>query len=780
MYNSLKLKNLKTFKTDQVLKIAPITLIYGENSSGKTAILKSFDIVHNIFAEHRIRFQRKTVEEKYDYFSRIGNISANKVHFYSYQLNKKPINLELNLNLPFLSKQNALLENEIKTRYLISGRKRSVYYSPIKINLNIKYSKKNKFSKVNNIKIKRVDNTELLTFDRLDKKNKPLSSGEIGYFKDKENRWLRGYSSRGSRFSFDSNEDYFLNKNFYSDYKIKLPNPKILWEDEYASYKKIFSQKKDISERRKFMQKLVNFISIIKYSDFASSSYSSIVYYVVFKMLENKKLSLEKILNLKKLNQIDFNKPENLAKAIISGLGKNSDFIDKKEKIKILKLTGKAEKKYNIDCISFDLLTSLRRKLTKKESKFAQIFLLCNNFKRTFNVNHLVLSKSLEKNLPSSVFFSTASNELTNRCLLRFYKRGPAIACRIIKSSGQISYSTFDFLFLISKFIIGDLDNCFWDNKKKDELPNLETSTLSSNLISKCINEIRRTIDNYIICRPNTTNVPYNVPRETDLPEDFYSKEFEKWLDKTGKLRGERIMRHLDRASMHETRVKEKHNSAHMISANGTNLDRIILKDPKLLKKLNLSLKKLLDLEIVLVTPVFLRKILKDPALYKRYLAYRPTGMGASKKRFIMLKDLKFKKTFTIHGDEVGKGPSNILPFLGQLLSDKPEMTYLIQELENNWHPKYQSKIIDLIVENIKNSIKKTVILETHSELFILKIKKLVQKKIISHKDVSINYVKRQQDGSSEIINIPLNELGGFEKEWPGGFFKERMEILSS
>ena len=39
------------------------------------------------------------------------------------------------------------------------------------------------------------------------------------------------------------------------------------------------------------------------------------------------------------------------------------------------------------------------------------------------------------------------------------------------------------------------------------------------------------------------------------------------------------------------------------------NFDRIILEDPKLLKELNLSLKKLLDLEIVLVTPVFLRKL---------------------------------------------------------------------------------------------------------------------------------------------------------------------------
>ena len=71
MYNSLKIKNLKTFKTDQTLKIAPITLIYGENSSGKTAILKSFDIAHNIFAEHRIRNQ-KTVDDKSNvFFSRI-------------------------------------------------------------------------------------------------------------------------------------------------------------------------------------------------------------------------------------------------------------------------------------------------------------------------------------------------------------------------------------------------------------------------------------------------------------------------------------------------------------------------------------------------------------------------------------------------------------------------------------------------------------------------------------------------------------------------------------
>ena len=49
MYKELTIKNIKTFEKEQKLKLAPITLIYGENSSGKTTLLKTFDIVHNIF-----------------------------------------------------------------------------------------------------------------------------------------------------------------------------------------------------------------------------------------------------------------------------------------------------------------------------------------------------------------------------------------------------------------------------------------------------------------------------------------------------------------------------------------------------------------------------------------------------------------------------------------------------------------------------------------------------------------------------------------------------------
>ena len=161
-------------------------------------------------------------------------------------------------------------------------------------------------------------------------------------------------------------------------------------------------------------------------------------------------------------------------------------------------------------------------------------------------------------------------------------------------------------------------------------------------------------------------------------------------------------------------------------------------------------------------------------------MMYR-TGMGAYRRnKFIMLQDLNYKKKFLIHGEEVGKGPTNILPFLAQILSNRPNLTYLVQELENNWHPKYQSKIIELIARVIKKSLNKSFILETHSEIFVLQVQKLVQKGILKPSEVSINYISRNNKGNSEVHNIPINIQGGFEKKWPGGFFTERMEVITS
>ena len=42
MLSNLSLKNIKSFNEDATLKIAPITLIYGPNSAGKSSLWKFF------------------------------------------------------------------------------------------------------------------------------------------------------------------------------------------------------------------------------------------------------------------------------------------------------------------------------------------------------------------------------------------------------------------------------------------------------------------------------------------------------------------------------------------------------------------------------------------------------------------------------------------------------------------------------------------------------------------------------------------------------------------
>ena len=92
MYKELTIENIKTFEKEQKLKLRPITLLYGENSSGKTTLLKTFDIVHNIFAEYHVKERGKNISEKKDIpfykNENIQNISAKKIHYFSSQINQ--------------------------------------------------------------------------------------------------------------------------------------------------------------------------------------------------------------------------------------------------------------------------------------------------------------------------------------------------------------------------------------------------------------------------------------------------------------------------------------------------------------------------------------------------------------------------------------------------------------------------------------------------------------------------------------------------------------------
>ena len=840
MYKELTIKNIKTFEEEQKLKIAPLTLLYGENSSGKTTLLKTFDIVHNIFSENEVK-RGKNVSQKDSPFYRnqnIQNISSKKIHYYSSKLNKKNIKIEIALDANFpthtsdlekyftdIVKKNVSISSTIgiPTTYFtsdkdISIKKTEAFSVPLKILFNIKYYKKKKESKIETIEIKRSDNKSLVTFSRIDKIYKKITDPEeVGHKSEKFTRMITRpdrYSSVYHRGRPIAEPDYFVDEELYSDYKIKTKE-NFVWKPYYESYLNIFKDKKEVIFRRKAMELFYKSIERIKslefgyLKDFDFKCYS----YHLLKFIFNEELGSQNLKNIKKEieiseNHINFfminpkrNKKLEIWKKVTGQYKKTSEYISRKWLLEISKelnkdfdivqgLRGLSENDINTarDNRNDKDYKDLLSKYKKKRFLFLESFYCAEIISNTPHINQILISNFLSHKKPYSFtnftkFLKRETEEIFN---VRFTKRAANVNWYLVRD-GKRSSTTFGVFRYITEYINNGIGNVFY--KAKDNIgPGFTPAYLfnpTQELLNKCSSEIKNVVNNLVICHPNKTDVSWSVPNEADYPKNFL-EDLKKIASKDKNAK--RILKEQDELTRKRHIINQKTNyDPHRINSNGSNFDTVISNNDSLRKELNKILKEVLNLELIVTTPKFLKQIIKDKDLYnafrnaqRRGMMY-PTGRGMySKNKFIMLRDLKFKKSFFIHGEEVGKGPTNIIPFLAQILSNRPNLTYLVQELENNWHPKYQSKIIELIARVIKRSLNKNFILETHSEIFVLQVQKLVQKGILKPSEVSINYISRNDKGNSEVHNIPLNDQGGFEKKWPGGFFTERMEVLTS
>jgi len=820
MYKELTIENIKTFEKEQKLKIAPMTLIYGENSSGKTTLLKTFDIVHNIFAEEIVK-RGKNIAERGGVFYRrrdTENISAKKIHFFSSKINKKiqKIEIKLDLNVDKEYKDLKLLFPNLREKKIIknilpyvkklSGEWRSakvknisaqVLSAPIIISLTIKYSPKRKISKIKLIELKRDDGKKIISFSRIDKVYKEIyDSNAIGFISKEFKEHLRNvYGTKHHRlapfmrrrYREDTKPDYFVDGSLYSDYKINISDEDFIWRRNYEAYKKIFTDDKYVRGRLNVIQELVKAsirFNTLGYGDMSGreTMFNEFIYYITKYSLNNEPEQVQDWTKYRKKINYFFEKikePE--------WYEKFKDFY-KKDKLKIKAI-------------------DIKNKLSKEELIWMKKSLFAKKFTHLEKTNLLLLQKFLYHEFPLHHFINYFKEDLDKYFKIRFLKKTSNTTPSLVKGEnpfwkkrkfkdfheGWSAYSTSDIFFDICNYINGDLSNVFYNKKYLwgGFVPSFK-ETFTHSLLKKCIREIRETVNDLVICHPNRTEVPYDVPNEEDYPPEFWEdlskiKEKGKYRKELAKQDEEVRKQFLNPNSVKSFTDRRKVYYPDQILSDGGNFDRVIINNSKIRKKLNKILKETLNLEVLVTTPKFLKKIIKNPSEYRafreaqrKHMTYA-TGQGRySQNKFIMLRDLYFKKFFPIHGREVGKGPANILPFLTQILSEKPNLTYLVQELENNWHPKAQVKIIELIAKNMKDSVNKHFVLETHSELFILQVKKLVQKGILKPEDVSINYISRSKKGESQVHHIPVNSQGGFEKPWPGGFFTERMEVVTS
>ena len=127
--------------------------------------------------------------------------------------------------------------------------------------------------------------------------------------------------------------------------------------------------------------------------------------------------------------------------------------------------------------------------------------------------------------------------------------------------------------------------------------------------------------------------------------------------------------------------------------------------------------------------------------------------------------------------DQSGNALKSILFLLSDILRSK-DSVIILEEPENKLHPKIQGNLIELLAGLAVEKTNK-IIIETHSEHFILRIQKLIREKNFMPNNVAINYVYLDEDGEgSKIDQMMLDENGKFIKKWRHGFFNERLNEL--
>ena len=132
---------------------------------------------------------------------------------------------------------------------------------------------------------------------------------------------------------------------------------------------------------------------------------------------------------------------------------------------------------------------------------------------------------------------------------------------------------------------------------------------------------------------------------------------------------------------------------------------------------------------------------------------------------------------------DVGFGVNQVLPIIIEgvdFLSDNSDKILCVEQPEIHIHPRLQAHLADLMIETTRGEGSKQWIVETHSELLILRLQRRIKEGKINSKDVSVLYVRPQGSDGSTIQQLRLDESGGFIDRWPDGFFDEGFNELMS
>ena len=167
---------------------------------------------------------------------------------------------------------------------------------------------------------------------------------------------------------------------------------------------------------------------------------------------------------------------------------------------------------------------------------------------------------------------------------------------------------------------------------------------------------------------------------------------------------------------------------------------------------------------------------LGDPELSGQHITIALTLLDLSGKP---IKDDNDKDVMVTLAD-VGYGINQILPVIIEGIASQEGSILCVEQPEIHLHPRLQANIADLMIDTIADEPgkRKQWIVETHSELLILRLQRRIREGKIKPEDISVLYVDPNDDSfeGSAIKVLRLGEDSYFMDTWPDGFFDEGLK----
>jgi predicted ATPase len=141
----------------------------------------------------------------------------------------------------------------------------------------------------------------------------------------------------------------------------------------------------------------------------------------------------------------------------------------------------------------------------------------------------------------------------------------------------------------------------------------------------------------------------------------------------------------------------------------------------------------------------------------------------------------KARASYMLLGDEwrgtkginiagMGEGVSQVLPVVARSMAANANECLLFEQPEIHLHPALQAELADLFIEIIQSGSRQ-VLVETHSEHLLLRVRRRIAEGTLKPDQVAILFVEKQ-GGGSKVRRLDLNSRGHFS-DWPKGFFDD-------